>query len=431
MLSTSFQPLVKKLLVTLLLVIVSRIGSYIPIPGVDPFDENLSAGAGGVFGLLNVFTGGGLSRLSVFSLAIMPYITASIVIQLLTSASKTLENLKKEGEIGRRKINQYTRYLTVVLSVIQSYGLIQTIPFIFGGEQTQVSSSLALTFFAILSLTTGTVVLMWLAETIGLLGIGNGSSIIIFSGIVSALPSAIGTLLDLVNAKDYGFLYIVVVIFLTAALITMVIFFERAQRRVVVAYPRRQLGMKMTEAHRTHLPLKLNTSGVIPPIFASAVLLFPASFLQMAGSVSESYPWLQDFLLFFRQGSFAYIVLFLALIVFFAFFYTAVVFNSEETSEALRKQGGVIPGVRPGLHTAHYFDYILTRITLVGALYIGFVCLFPELLVSFFSVPFYLGGTGLLIVINVVLDTVTQVQTFSMSQRYQKLSRRHRVGGRS
>jgi preprotein translocase subunit SecY len=411
--------------------IVYRLGTYIPIPGIDPtvLQEILQQQAGGVLGIFNMFSGGALGRMTIFALAILPYISASIIMQLLTVTIPTLQALKKEGEAGRRKINQYTRYGTVLLAAVQAYGIAV------GLENTTGPSGSAVIdpglFFRIstmITLTGGTIFLMWLGEQITARGIGNGISLIIFTGIVANLPGALTSFFELGRKGAISTGVVLFIILLAAGLLAFIVFMERAQRRITIQYPKRQVGNKMFQGDSSHLPLKVNTAGVIPPIFASSILLFPLTIAKFnQGSAPE---WLSTVTSYLSHGQPLYIAMYVGIILFFSFFYTAVVFNPEETAENLRKNGGFIPGIRPGKQTATYLDYVLTRLTVVGGLYIAFVCTVPELLISEYSVPFYLGGTSLLIVVNVIMDFITQVQSHLFAHQYEGLIKKARLKGR-
>jgi len=416
-----------RILFTLAILLVCRIGSFIPVPGIDSVALSSLAeqSQAGVLGMFNMLSGGSLGRMSIFALAIMPYITASIVIQLMTIAYKPLENLKKDGEVGRRKINQLSRYLTVIFAAFQAYGVA------IGLESTVtpygpvvIIPSFIFKVSTITTLVVGTMFLMWLGEQISSRGIGNGTSLIIFIGIVSGLPSAVIGMFEL---SRKGVMSPIVVLGICAGVVAMIatiIFFERAQRKVLVQYPKRQVGNKVYGGDATHLPLKLNTSGVIPPIFASSVLLFPATITGFSGENSEFMSTLSRYL---GHGKPLFIFLYTALIMFFSFFYTAVVFNSEETANNLRKHGAYVPGRRPGKNTSEYFDYLLTRLTVLGGLYLSVVCIVPEILMNKYSVAFALGGTSFLIVVNVVIDTFTQIQTHLFSSRYEGLVRKMKL----
>lgn len=416
-----------RIIFTLCILVVCRFGSFIPIPGVDSIALASFAqqNQGGILGMFNMLSGGSLERMSIFALAIMPYITASIVIQLMTIAYKPLENLKKDGEVGRRKINQLSRYLTVLFAAFQAYGVT------LGLESTVTPHGpvviIAPMIFKISTITTlvvGTIFLMWLGEQISSRGIGNGTSLIIFIGIVSGLPSAVIGMFELSRKGAMSPLVVMAICAGVLVMITTIIFFERAQRKVLVQYPKRQVGNKVYGGDATHMPLKLNTSGVIPPIFASSVLLFPATISDFSGKDSEVMGMISRYL---GHGKPLFILLYIALIMFFSFFYTAVVFNSEETANNLRKHGAYVPGRRPGKNTAEYFDYLLTRLTVLGSIYLSIICIVPELLMNKFSVAFALGGTSFLIVVNVVLDTFTQVQTHLFSARYEGLVKKMRL----
>lgn len=416
-----------RIIFTLSILVVCRFGSFIPIPGIDSIALASFAqqNQGGILGMFNMLSGGSLERMSIFALAIMPYITASIVIQLMTIAYKPLENLKKDGEVGRRKTNQLSRYLTVLFAAFQAYGVT------LGLESTITPHGpvviIAPMIFKISTITTlvvGTIFLMWLGEQISSRGIGNGTSLIIFIGIVSGLPSAVIGMFELSRKGAMSPLVAMAICAGVLIMIATIIFFERAQRKVLVQYPKRQVGNKIYGGDSTHMPLKLNTSGVIPPIFASSVLLFPATISDFSGKDSEIMGVISRYL---GHGKPLFILLYISLIMFFSFFYTAVVFNSEETANNLRKHGAYVPGRRPGKNTAEYFDYLLTRLTVIGSIYLAFVCIVPELLMNKFSVAFALGGTSFLIVVNVVLDTFTQVQTHLFSARYEGLVKKMRL----
>ena len=406
---------------------VCRIGSFIPIPGIDSvaLASLAERSQGGILGMFNMLSGGSLERMSIFALAIMPYITASIVIQLMTIAYKPLENLKKDGEVGRRKINQLSRYLTVLFAAFQAYGVT------LGLEATitpygpvVIIDSFIFKISTVITLVVGTMFLMWLGEQISSRGIGNGTSLIIFIGIVSGLPSAVIGMFELSRKGAMSPIVVMTICAGVLAMITVIIFFERAQRKVLVQYPKRQVGNKVYGGDSTHMPLKLNTSGVIPPIFASSVLLFPATISDFSSSDSEIMGMISQYL---GHGKPLFILLYVSLIMFFSFFYTAVVFNSEDTANNLRKHGAYVPGRRPGKNTAEYFDYLLTRLTVLGSLYLSVVCIVPELLMNKYSVAFALGGTSFLIVVNVVLDTFSQIQTHLFSSRYEGLVKKMRL----
>ncbi len=415
---------------TLGALVIYRLGTYIPLPGIDPqiLQEIFSRNAGGILGMVDMFSGGALGRMTIFALAIMPYISASIIVQLLTAVSPQLEALKKEGEVGRKKLNQYTRYGTVLLAAVQAYGIAVGLEGAGGGRSPVIDPGLFFRFTTMVTLTGGTVFLMWLGEQITARGVGNGISLIIFSGIVARMPAALGSLLELGRTGAVSTVFIILFLVLAVAVVAFIVFMERAQRRILVQYPKRQVGNKMFGGEASHLPLKLNTSGVIPPIFASSLLLLPATFASFnPGDQTGILGW---FSIYLRHGSWVYILLYVVLIVFFCFFYTAIVFNPTETADNLRKYGGFIPGYRPGKTTADYLDYVLTRLTLVGSLYLAAVCVLPEILVSQYSVPFYFGGTSLLIVVSVTMDTVAQIHSHLLAHQYEGLIKKAKLRGR-
>ena len=417
---------------TLGALIVYRIGSYVPVPGVDAavMAEILQQMGGGILGMFDMFTGGALGRMTVFALNIMPYISASIIVQLMTAAIPAWEALKKEGESGRKKLNQYTRYLTLFIAIFQAYGIA------IGLESMRGSVGAAVIdpgwFFrvsCVITLVGGTMFLMWLGEQITARGVGNGISLIIFAGIVANLPSALASTLELGRTGALSTVFIIAFLLVAMAVIVFVVFIERAQRRIPMQYPKRQIGNRMFGGENTHLPLKLNTAGVMPPIFASSLLLLPATFSAFQTDRNAD-SWLTTVTNLLAHGQPLYMALYLALIVFFAFFYTAVVFNPQETADNLRKYGGFVPGIRPGQPTAEYFDRVLTRLTALGAIYLGIVCLLPELLIANYGVPFYFGGTSLLIIVSVTMDTVAQVQSHLFAHQYEGLIKKARLGGR-
>jgi preprotein translocase subunit SecY len=421
------EELKKRIWFTLGALLIYRLGTYIPLPGIDPsaWEQIFKTQSGGILGMFNMFSGGGIHRMAIFALNIMPYISASIIIQLMTTVSSTLENLKKEGEQGRKMINQYTRYLTVVLAAFQSYGIAIGLE---GAASAVADPGLFFRISTVLTLTGGTMFLMWLGEQITSRGIGNGISLIILAGIVAELPSAIIGTLELGRQGALSTGLILLVIVMVVAVIAFIVFMERAQRRLLIQYPKRQVGNRMFEGQSSHLPLKLNTSGVIPPIFASSLLLLPTTVANFnSGSSSE---WLSLITTQLAHGRPLFLVLYIALIVFFAFFYTAIVFNPTETAENLKKHGGFIPGIRPGERTAEYIDHVLSRITVIGAGYLAIVCLFPEILISYAAVPFYFGGTSLLIVVSVTMDTVAQVQGYLLAHQYEGLIKKSKLRGR-
>lgn len=416
---------------TLGALIVYRLGTYIPIPGVDPaalaavFQQN----QGGILGMFDVFAGGALGRMTIFALNIMPYITASIIVQLLTTISPTLEALKKEGESGRKRLNQYTRYGTVGLALVQAYGIAVGLESMAaGGQSAVIDPGMAFRIQAVITLTGGTVFLMWLGEQITSRGVGNGISLIIFAGIVAALPSALIKTLELGRTGAISAFVIIAILLLVVVVVAFIVFFERAQRRVLVQYPKRQIGNKVFGGESSHMPLKLNTAGVIPPIFASSLLLLPVTIANFAGTGGPE--WLQTITRLLAHGQPLYMALYIAGIVFFCFFYTAIVFNPTETAENLRKNGGFIPGIKPGARTSEYLDHILTRLTVVGAAYLSAVCILPEILITQYSVPFYFGGTSLLIVVSVTMDTVAQIQSHLLAHQYEGLIRKSKLKGR-
>jgi preprotein translocase subunit SecY len=418
----------KRIWFTLGALVIVRLGTYIPLPGIDPaaFEASFLGQKQGVLDMFNMFSGGAVQRMAVFALNIMPYISASIIIQLLSSVMPSLEAIKKEGEQGRKILNQYTRYLTVALAVFQAYGISIGLE----GRAGIVSDpGLLFRISTIVTLTGGTMFLVWLGEQITSRGVGNGSSLIIFAGIVARLPQAVVELFELGRQGSISTGLVLGVVVMVFVVVAFIVFMERAQRRVPITYPRRQVGNKMYEGQSSFLPLKLNTSGVIPPIFASSLLLLPTTVANFAqGSTSSGVFTTISALL--GRGSPLYLTLYVALIVFFAFFYTATVFNPSDTADNLKKHGGFIPGVRPGERTAQYIDYVLTRITVLGALYLSLICLLPEWLISYAALPFYFGGTSLLIVVNVTMDTVAQIHGHLQAHQYEGLIRKARLKGR-
>ncbi len=416
------EELKKRIWFTLGALIIYRLGSYIPIPGVDSaaLAQFATQNSAGILGWVNNLAGGALGRMAIFALNIMPYISASIIMQLMTTVSPQLEALKKEGESGRKKINQYTRYGTVVLAALQAWGIAIGLEGQ-GGIVTDPGLFFRLT--TVITLTGGTIFLMWLGEQITARGIGNGTSLIIFAGIVAGLPSGLAALLELGRTGQMSFFLILFILLMAFAVIAFIVFFERAQRRLLIQYPKRQVGMKMTQAESSHLPLKLNTSGVIPPIFASSLLLLPITVANF--SAGKGPDWLNSITALLGHGQPLFLLFYALLIVFFCFFYTSIMFNPKETADNLRKSGGFILGIRPGEKTAEFIDHILTRITVIGALYLVVICLLPELLVGYSGIPFYFGGTSLLIIVSVTLDTVAQLQGHLMAQQYGKLLQRN------
>ena len=420
----------KRLWFTLAALIVYRLGTYIPLPGIDPviLEDIFRQQQGGILGMFNMFAGGALGRMTIFALNIMPYISAAIILQLMTSVSPTLGALKKEGEAGRKKINQYTRYLTVLIAALQAYGVAVGIEGMTGTQGSAVvDPGYFFRFTAVVSLVGGTVFLMWLGEQITARGVGNGISLIIFAGIVAGLPAALVSTLELGRTGALSTAFIAALLVGAVAIVYGMVWFERAQRRIIVQYPKRQVGNKMFGGEASHLPLKLNTSGVIPLIFASSILLMPITVIsftaqQGGGFLSELATWL-------GRGSPSYLLIYASLIAFFAFFYTAVVFNPVDTADNLKKYGGFIPGIRPGKNTADYLDYVLTRLTVVGAAYLVAVAILPEILISQYAVPFFFGGTSLLIVVSVTLDTVAQIQSHLLAHQYEGLIKKSRLQG--
>ena len=417
--SGKFGDLRRRLVFLVLALVVYRIGAHIPVPGIDPqqLQQLFQGQAGGILSLFNMFSGGALSRFTVFALGIMPYISASIIMQLMTYVVPTLEALKKEGEAGRRKITQYTRYGTLGLALFQSLGIALALE---GSPGLVIDPGFAFRMTAVVSLVAGTMFLMWLGEQITERALGNGISLIIFAGIAAGLPSAIGGLFELVRT---GAMSIIVSLFILALVVVVtyvVVFVERGQRKILVNYAKRQVGNKVYGGQSSHLPLKLNMSGVIPPIFASSIILLPATVVGWLAT-GDGLRWLKDLAALLSPGQPIYVMLYAAAIIFFCFFYTALVFNSRETADNLKKSGAFIPGIRPGEQTAKHIDKILSRLTLVGAVYITAVCLLPEFLVLKYNVPFYFGGTSLLIIVVVTMDFWAQVQSYVMSQQYESL----------
>ncbi|WP_439518106.1 preprotein translocase subunit SecY [Hydrogenophaga sp.] len=414
-----FGDLRRRLVFLLLALVVYRIGAHIPVPGIDPAQlERLFQGQqGGILSLFNMFSGGALSRFTVFALGIMPYISASIIMQLMTYVVPTFEQLKKEGEAGRRKITQYTRYGTLGLAIFQSMGIALALE---GQAGLVIDPGMGFRLTAVVSLVAGTMFLMWLGEQITERGLGNGISILIFAGIAAGLPSAVGGLLELVRTGAMNILVSIFIIALVILVTYFVVFVERGQRKILVNYARRQVGNKVYGGQSSHLPLKLNMAGVIPPIFASSIILLPTTVVSWV-STGDSTRWLRDIASALSPGQPIYVALYAAAIIFFCFFYTALVFNSRETADNLKKSGAFIPGIRPGDQTARYIDKILLRLTLAGAIYITAVCLLPEFLILEYNVPFYFGGTSLLIIVVVTMDFMAQVQNYMMSQQYESL----------
>ncbi|MEK9873450.1 MAG: preprotein translocase subunit SecY [Betaproteobacteria bacterium] len=422
-----YGDLKRRLFFLLFALVVYRIGAHIPVPGIDPaqLEQLFNSQQGGILGMFNMFSGGALQRFTIFALGIMPYISASIIMQLMTVVVPTLEQLKKEGESGRKKITKYTRYGTVLLATFQAIGISVALESQAG---LVMDPGLAFRFTTVVTLVTGTMFLMWLGEQITERGIGNGISLIIFAGIAAGLPSAIGGTLELVRTGSFS-IPLVLMLFAGAILITgFVVFVERGQRKVLVNYAKRQVGRKVYGGQSSHLPLKLNMSGVIPPIFASSIILFPATIAEFLGS-NESMYWLKDLGGLLHPGQVLYMFVYAAAIIFFCFFYTALVFNPKETAENLKKSGAFVPGIRPGDQTAKYIEKIVMRLTLVGALYVTIVCLIPEALIVKWNVPFYFGGTSLLIIVVVTMDFMQQVQAYAMSNQYESLMKKANFKG--
>jgi preprotein translocase subunit SecY len=421
-----FSELKARLLFVLGAFVVYRIGAHIPVPGIDPkalaamFEQQ----SGSILDMFNMFSGGALMRLSLFALGIMPYISASIIMQLMTVVIPSMEQLKKDGELGRRKISQFTRYGTVVLATFQAIGISlalqnQTA----GGLSVVLNPGFSFVAITTVTLVTGTIFLMWLGEQVTERGIGNGISMIIFAGIVSGLPKAIGSTFELVRTGEMSSAFIVLLFLISISVTMLVVFVERGQRRILINYPKRQQGRKSYSGQSSFLPLKLNMAGVIPPIFASSIILFPATIAGWFGK-TEGFGWLQDIATLLSPGQPVYVIFYALAIVFFCFFYTALVFNSKETAENLKKSGAFLPGIRPGIQTSLYIDKVMTRLTLIGAFYITLVCLLPEFLIVYWNVPFYFGGTSLLIIVVVVMDFISQMQTHIMSQQYEGLMKK-------
>lgn len=424
--SNGFRDLKYRLLFVLVAIIVFRIGSYIPVPGLNPLrlQELFNGQQNNIVGLFNMFSGGALMRFSIFALGIMPYISASIIVQLLTVISPSLSELRKEGEAGQRKINKYTRYGTVLLSAFQAIGVSKML------AAHGVAIAPGLSFYAVTTLTlvTGTMFLMWLGEQVTERGIGNGISMIIFAGIVSGLPAAIGRTLEQVREGQLQVIVLLLIAVAVVSVVAFVVFVERAQRRITINYARRMQGGKVYSAQSTHLPLKINMAGVIPPIFASSLILFPATIGQWFGN-AKGFEWLSTLSVSLQQGQPLHMLLFGAGIIFFCFFYTALVFNPKETADNLKKSGAFIAGIRPGEQTANYIDTVMTRLTLAGAIYVTLVCLLPEFLILTWNVPFYFGGTSLLIIVVVVMDFMAQVQAHVMSYQYESLLKKANLRG--
>ena len=421
----------KRIWFTLAALIIYRLGTYIPLPGINPavLKDIFQQNQGGVLGMFDMFAGGALSRMTIFALNIMPYISASIIMQLMTAVSPQLEALKKEGESGRKQINQYTRYGTVLIAALQAYGISAGIEGMSSSAGPAVAEpGLFFRFQVVVTLVGGTIFLMWLGEQITARGVGNGISLIIFSGIVANLPSALAGTLELGRTGALSTGFIILLLLMSVGVIFFIVFVERAQRRILIQYPKRQRGNKMSGGESSHLPLKINTAGVIPPIFASSLLLMPITIIGFSAGTGPE--WLTQAAAYLGRGQPVYLIIYISMVVFFAFFYTAVVFNPADTADNLKKYGGFIPGIRPGKNTTEYLDWVLTRLTVVGAAYLAAICLLPELLISRYSVPFYFGGTSLLIVVTVTMDTVAQVQSHLLAHQYEGLIKKSKLRGR-
>ena len=413
-----------RILFTIFILSIYRLGTYIPLPGIDPesLKTLMESQQRGLMGMLNIFSGGAVKRMAIFALGIMPYISSSIIMQLLTGVSETFKNLKNQGEIGRKKITQYTRYGTVLLATVQGYGVSVGLE---NSGVVVIDSSVYFKLTTVITLVAGTIFLMWLGEQITQRGIGNGISLIIFSGIVAEIPRALASTFELGRTGALSASTIIFIFSLIFITVGFIVFIERSVRKILINYPRRQMGTKIYGGESSHLPLKINTAGVIPAIFASALLLLPITFSNFGFSDTETFIDLSSL---FAQGKPLYMALYASGIIFFSFFYTSIVFNPKETAENLRKHGGYIPGIRPGERTAYFIEDILTKLTTIGALYLTVVCLMPEFLISKYPIPFYLGGTSVLIVVVVAMDTVSQVQTRMMSQQYESLIKKTKFG---
>jgi preprotein translocase subunit SecY len=419
----------KRLWFTVGALIIYRLGTYLPLPGINPgaLADIFSQQSSGILGMFDMFSGGALGRMTIFALNIMPYITASIIMQLMTAIVPSLEALKKDGEGGRKTINQYTRYLTVLLASVQGYGIAVALE---AASGVVGDPGVFFRLTTVVTLVGGTLFLMWLGEQITSRGVGNGISLIIFSGIVAELPTALAGTLELGRTGALSSILIVLLFVMAAAVIAFIVFIERSVRKIVVQYPKRQHGNKVFGGDQSFLPLKINVPGVIPPIFASSLLLMPVSLINLSGGQSGGAEWLVTLNALLGRGQPLYLVVYIGMIVFFAFFYTAIVFNPEDTADNLRKYGGYVPGIRPGKSTADYLDFVLTRLTVLGAAYLAAVCILPEILISQYAVPFYFGGTSLLIVVTVTLDTVGQIQSHLLAHQYEGLVKKSRLKGR-
>jgi preprotein translocase subunit SecY len=419
----------KRLWFTVGALIIYRLGTYLPLPGINPgaLADIFSQQSSGILGMFDMFSGGALGRMTIFALNIMPYITASIIMQLMTAIVPSLEALKKDGEGGRKTINQYTRYLTVLLASVQGYGIAVALE---AASGVVGDPGIFFRLTTVVTLVGGTLFLMWLGEQITSRGVGNGISLIIFSGIVAELPTALAGTLELGRTGALSSILIVLLFVMAAAVIAFIVFIERSVRKIVVQYPKRQHGNKVFGGDQSFLPLKINVPGVIPPIFASSLLLMPVSLINLSGGQSGGAEWLVTLNALLGRGQPLYLAVYIGMIVFFAFFYTAIVFNPEDTADNLRKYGGYVPGIRPGKSTADYLDFVLTRLTVLGAAYLAAVCILPEILISQYAVPFYFGGTSLLIVVTVTLDTVGQIQSHLLAHQYEGLVKKSRLKGR-
>ena len=418
------KDLKRRIFFTILILAIYRLGTYVPLSGIDPLalKEIMASSQKGLLGMFNMFSGGAVTRMAIFALGIMPYISSAIIVQLLTGVSDYFKNLKEQGEIGRKKITQITRYGTVLIAFLQGYGVSVGLE---NAGNLVIEPGLKFRIFTTISLVAGTTFLMWLGEQITLRGVGNGISLIIFSGIVAEIPRALASTFELGRTGALSALMIVGIFILVILTVLFIVFFERAMRKILINYPKRQVGNKMYGGESSHLPLKINTAGVIPAIFASALLLLPVTISNFGFAESDTFLKVSSM---FTQGQPLYMLLYASGIIFFAFFYTSIVFNPKETAENLRKYGGYIPGIRPGERTAEYIELILMRLTTVGSLYLTFVCLMPEFLIAKYPIPFYLGGTSILIVVVVAMDTVTQVQTRLMSSQYESLIKKTKFG---
>ena len=418
------KDLKNRIIFTILMFMVYRLGTYIPLPGIDAqsLQNLMETKQTGILGMLNIFSGGAIKRMAIFALGIMPYISSSIIVQLLTGVSEYFKNLKSQGEIGRKKITQYTRYGTVLLATVQGYGISVGLE---SSSNVVIDPGVFFRLTTVITLVAGTIFLMWLGEQITQRGIGNGISLIIFSGIVAEIPRALAATFELGRTGALSVPIILMIFILLLSTVAFIVFIERAIRKILINYPKRQMGTKIYGGESSHLPLRINTAGVIPAIFASALLLLPVTFSNFGMSDSGLFAGLSSL---FSQGRPLYMLLYASGIIFFSFFYTSIVFNPKETAENLRKQGGYVPGIRPGERTAYFIEEILTRLTTIGALYLTLVCLMPEFLISKYPIPFYLGGTSVLIVVVVAMDTVSQIQTRMMSQQYESLIKKTRFG---